>query len=107
MELVVWIALAVSGTFTIAAALVAGTRGLRAWKTFKSVSRALEGGLSDFVTKAEAAGERASSAAERTAELTAAVARLQRSLATLSLLTAAFGDARAVVGGVRALVPRK
>ena len=38
MELVMWIALAASATFCIAAAVVAGTRGLQTWRTFKAVS---------------------------------------------------------------------
>ena len=107
MELVAWIALAASGTFCIAAAVVAGVRGLKTWRAFKSVSAALGDALEDFVKLAEATGERASAAAERTAQLTAAVSRLQGSLATLAVLTAAVGDARALIGGVRGLVPRK
>ena len=107
MELVAWIALAGSGTFCLAAAVVAGSRGLQAWRTVKAVTANVGGALDDFVTRAESVGERASSASERTAQLTAAIARLQESLATLAVLEAAVGDARAVFGGVRGLVPRK
>ena len=107
MELVMWIALAASATFCIAAAVVAGTRGLRTWRTFKAVAGTLVSALEEFVGRAEATAERASAAAERTARLTAAIGRLQGSLATLAVLDAAFGDARAVLGGVRGLVPRK
>jgi hypothetical protein len=107
MELVMWIALAASATFCIVAAAIAGTRGLRTWRTFKAVSGALTGALEDFVGRAEATADRATAAAERTARLTAAMARLQGSLSTLAVLNAAVGDARAVLGTVRGLVPRK
>jgi hypothetical protein len=102
-----WIALAASATFCIAAAVVAGLRGLRTWRTFKAVAGALGDTLEDFVGRAEATAERASAAAERTARLTAAMARLQGSLATLAVLDAAVGDARTLFGSVRGLVPRK
>jgi hypothetical protein len=107
MELVMWIALAASATFCIAAAIVAGTRGLEAWRTFKAVAGTIGGALEAFVVRAEATAERAGTAAERTAQLTAAIGRLQGSLATLAVLDAAIGDARAVFGSVRGLVPRK
>jgi hypothetical protein len=107
MELVVWIVFAASGTFCIAAIVVAATRGLQAWRTFKAVSTSLGGALEDFVKRAEATGKHAAGAAERTARLTEAVSRLQRSLAVLSVLDAAAGESRALIAGVRALVPRK
>ena len=107
MELVMWIALAVSSAFWIAAAIVAGTRGLKTWRTFKAVAGTIGGALEAFVVRAEATAERAGTAAERTAQLTAAIARLQGSLATLAVLDSAIGDARAVFAGVRGLVPRK
>jgi hypothetical protein len=107
MELVVWIVFAASGTFCIAAIVVAGTRGLKAWRTFKAVSTSLGGALEDFIGRAEAAGRHAADAAERTARLTEALSRLQGSLAVLSVLDSAAGETRAVIAGVRGLVPRK
>lgn len=107
MELVMWIALAASSTFWVAAAIVAATQGLQTWRTFKAVTGTLGGALEAFVVRAEATAERATTAAERTAHLTAAIGRLQGSLATLAVLDAAIGDARAVFGSVRGLVPRK
>ncbi len=102
-----WIVLAASGTFCIAAIVVAVRRGLRAWRTFKAVSASLGGALEDFIGRAEAAGRHAAGAAERTARLTEAVSRLQRSLTVLAVLDSAVGDSRALIAGVRALVPRK
>jgi hypothetical protein len=65
MELVVWIVFAASGTFCIAAIVVAGIRGLRAWRTFTAVSTSLGSALEDFVGRAEAAGKHAAGAAEQ------------------------------------------
>jgi hypothetical protein len=107
MELVVWIVFAASGTFSIAAIVIAGLRGLQAWRTLKAVTGTLGSALEDFVGRAEAAGKHAAGAAERTARLTEAVSRLQRSLAVLSVLDSAAGESRALIAGVRALVPRK
>ena len=107
MELVVWILFAASGTFCIAAIVVAGLRGLETWRTFKAVSASLGGALEDFIGRAETAGKHAAGAAERTARLTEAVSRLQRSLAVLAVLDSAAGEPRALIAGVRALVPRK
>jgi hypothetical protein len=107
MELVVWIVLAASATFSIAAIVVAGMRGLQTWRTVKTVTASLGSALEDFVTRAEATGKHAADAAERTARLTDAVARLQRSLAVLAVLDSAVGDSRAVIAGLRGLVPRK
>jgi hypothetical protein len=107
MELVVWIVFAASATFSIAAIVVAGLRGLQTWRTFQTVSTSLGGALEDFVKRAEATGKHAAGAAERTARLTEAVSRLQRSLAVLAVLDSAAGESRAVIAGLRGLVPRK
>jgi hypothetical protein len=107
MQLVVWIALAVSVTFCVAATAVAAIRGLRAWRTFKAATTTLGDALEDFSRRADAAGAHAATAAEKTAHLTAAVLRLQRSLATLAVLESAVGETRALIAGVRGLVPRK
>ena len=41
----------------VAAAVVAGTHGLRTWRTFKGVAGALTGALEDFVGRAEATAD--------------------------------------------------
>jgi hypothetical protein len=105
--LVVWIVLAVSLAFFVAAVAVAATRGLQAWRTFRAVSGTLGAALEDFARRAEATGTHAAAAAEGTAKLTASVLRLQRSLATFAVLQAALGEPSALIAGVRGLVPRK
>jgi hypothetical protein len=107
MQLVVWIVLAVSLAFCVAAVAVAATRGLQAWRTFSAVTGALTAALEDFARRAEATGTHAAAAAEGTARLTASILRLQRSLATLAVLESAFGETRALIAGVRGVVPRK
>ncbi len=107
MPVYAWGALGFLIVSLIGSAAVTAVRGLRAWRTFRSVSRRTTDALETVAATGAAVERRAGALAAGSDRLTAAVARLQRSLAELAALRAAAAEAQALVGGVRGVVPRK
>ena len=93
----VWIAVAVGIAAPFAATIVAGLRGWRLFRRFRSASRTL-GPQLDWISRLTAEAERRSAeAAERRADLHAELERLRASLALLRALATAAND---VLGGL-------
>jgi hypothetical protein len=107
MALLPWIAAAflVAALAGSATLLVVG--GLRAWRSFKSLSRRTTTALDEVTATAATAEAHAVRLSDGSERLTSAVERLQRSLAELALLRAALSEARAPIARARGLVPRK
>jgi hypothetical protein len=107
MLTLVWIALAAAGVFVIAATSVVVARALRAWRTFRSLTRATRRLLRELEQKATATEQKAVALTQAGERLSQATARLEESLATLAVLRAAADEARSGVARLRGAVPRK
>jgi hypothetical protein len=107
MELAVWIGLAFLVVSVLASATYLAVRGLSAWRTFRSFTRAVERAVDAVMTTAAEAEEHALGLGSGAARMNAAAARLQGSLERLAVLSAAAGDARASLSAFRGAVPRK
>src|SRR5205823_5681287 len=81
-------------------ATFAGLRGLRAWRTFRSLRRSIGAGLVEVTARVAGMEARLAQATASAARLERAQRQLQDSLATARLLAAAAGDAR---GALRVL----
>jgi hypothetical protein len=107
MELAVWIGLAFLVVSVLVSATCLAMRGLRAWRTFRSFTRTVEGAVDAVMTTAAEAEEHAVGLGNGAARLNAATAHLHVSLEGLAVLRAAAGDARASLSAFRGAVPRK
>ena len=94
MALLIWICLLFLVAAVVGSVAVAVVRGLRAWRTFRRLSRAVSGAIDDVLRRGEAAEAHAVALTEKSARLTASVAHLQASLAELAILRSAFANAR-------------
>ena len=82
-------------------------RGLRLWRTVKSLTSAANDAVTRLTTTGAAVEARASALSAHTERLTVAAERLQVSLARLAVLRAAADEVKRSVSGVRGAVPRK
>ncbi|HVC88090.1 MAG TPA: hypothetical protein VNC40_11770 [Gaiellaceae bacterium] len=107
MATAVWIALVFCLVALVAGPGFAALRGLRAWRSFRSFSRATGSALDGVMRTAASAEEHAESLTAGAERLAGATQRLQASLAELGLLRAAAGETGAAVSAVRGAMPRK
>ena len=101
-----WIGLAVFVVAVVAGVAIAVTRGLRAWRTFRSFQRKLDVAVAEtqrLIDGIEPRVAQATATAQRREE---ARARLEESAATAKILFSALGEALALVRLVTAFVPR-
>jgi hypothetical protein len=103
----VWIALAAGGVCVVGALALVVARALRAWRTFRALTRNISRRLGELEAHAAETEQKAVAATAKTTQLLEAVAHLQQSLATLAVLRAAAAEARAGAGRIRGVVPRK
>ncbi len=90
-----------------ASAAVLVVRGLRLWRSVKSLTRAANAATSALTAKAATAESRASELSAHTERLTGALEQLQTSLARLAILRSAANEVKRSVDGLRGTVPRK
>jgi hypothetical protein len=106
MALLTWI----SVVFLILAAAgsiaVAGSRGLRAWRTFRRFSSTTSSAIGDVLAAAAEAERRADAVTDATEKLSAALAQLNKSRAELAVIEAAAAEAKSLLA-FRGAVPRK
>lgn len=103
----VWIALAIAVVIPIGMFALAVARAFRAWRTFRSLLRAIARRLAELERKAAATEKKATVVTAKTADVAAAAERLQESLEKLATLRAAWSEAMSPVARIRGLAPRK
>ncbi|HEX5448734.1 MAG TPA: hypothetical protein VFW85_01595 [Gaiellaceae bacterium] len=103
----VWIALAFAVIVPAGLFALAVTRAFRAWRTFRSLLRAVARKLSELERKAAATETKATAVSAKTADVAAAAERLQESLDKLATLRVAWGEAMSPIARVRGFAPRK
>ena len=103
----VWIALAIAVVIPIGMFALAVARAFRAWRTFRSLLRAIARRLAELERKAAATEKKATVVTAKTADVAAAAERLQESLEKLATLRAAWGEAMSPIARIRGLAPRK
>jgi hypothetical protein len=97
MALLTWICLLFLVVAIVGSVAFAAARGLRTWRTFRGVSRAVSGAVEDVLQTAAAAEAHAVSLAEKTERLSVSITHLQESLAELAILRSAFANARSTL----------
>lgn len=103
----VWIALAVAVLVPIGMFALAIARALRAYRTFRSLLRAITRNLAALERKAAATESKATAVTAKSAEVAAAAERLRGSLDKLATLRAAWSEAMSPVARARGFAPRK
>jgi len=91
----------------VASGVVLVLRGLRVWRSVKSLTRVANEALAGVMATAASAEAHAAALSEHTERLTLAAERLQVSLARLAVLRAAADEFKRSVNGLRGAVPRK
>jgi hypothetical protein len=102
-----WLALIIALVLTVASAIFATRRGLKAFRDLKRLGRGVGGELDRIATASGEIERHLALAAESGTQLDASLTRLRASRARLNVLLAAIADVRAAVGRVTGLVPRK
>jgi Flp pilus assembly protein TadG len=103
----VWIALAASVVAVVGGLVFAVSRAFNAWRTFRSLMRALARRLRELERKAAATEQHATAVTAKSTKVAEAAERLQESLATLAVLRDALDEAKAPISRARKLAPRK
>src|SRR5690349_5565929 len=101
-----WIGLAVFLVAVLGGAVLAGIRGLAAYRVLRSFQRQLAAAVAETTRLIDGIEPRVAKATATAQRLEEARARLQESAATAKILFAAFGEALALVRRVSAFVPR-
>jgi hypothetical protein len=107
LHALLFVSLAVFAVSLLAGSAVAGMRGLRLWRTFRSFQRNIEGAVADASQRLAGTEQRVEGASSATAELQRAVARLQSGLGELTVLTRAGAQAWGLLGRLLAVLPSK
>jgi hypothetical protein len=94
MALLIWICLLFLVVAVVGPVAVAVVRGLRAWRTFRRLTRAVSGAIDDVLRRGEAAEAHAIALTAKTERLSSSIAHLQESLAEVAILRSAFANAR-------------
>ena len=84
----------------------AGTRGLVAWRAFKSFKRNAADAMVETAARIEQLEARTAASSDRAARLAAAQAQLQRSLAEAAVIRQAADEVNALVERIRLVAPR-
>jgi len=100
LSLIVFVVGVVSGV------AVAGTRGLGAWRAFKSFKRNAADAMVETAARIEQLEARTAASSDRAARLAAAQAQLQRSLAEAAVIRQAADEVNALVERIRLVAPR-
>ena len=100
LSLIVFVVAVVSGV------AAAGTRGLGAWRAFKSFKRNAADGMLETAARIEQLEARTAASSDRTARLTAAQEQLKRSLAEAAVIRQAANEVNALVERIRLVAPR-
>ena len=103
----VWIALAFAVIVPLGLFALAVTRAFRAWRTFRSLLRAIARRLAELERKAATTEKKATAVTAKAADVAAAAERLRESLDRLATLRAAWGEAMSPIARLRVLAPRK
>ena len=101
-----WLGLGIFLVAVIAGAVVAGVRGLAAYRGMRSFQRRLNVAVAETQRLIDGIEPRVAKATATAARLEEARAQLERSVATAKVLADAFGEALALVKRVTAFVPR-
>jgi hypothetical protein len=103
----VWIALAIFVVATVGGIAFAALRGLRAYRTLRTVGGELTAGVDRVSRDADEVATKLEGLADGTGRLEAALARLSASRARLNVLLQAIAEVRAGIGRITGIVPRK
>jgi hypothetical protein len=100
------VSLLVFAVAVVSGLVLAGVRGLAAWRAFKSFKRNAGDGMLETAARLEQLEARTARSTERTGRLAQAQAQLQRSLAEAAVVGEAANEVRALVERVRLVAPR-
>jgi uncharacterized protein YaiL (DUF2058 family) len=106
MHHAVALSLIVFAVAVVSGAGVAGTRGLGAWRAFKSFKRNAADGMLETAGRIEQLEARTAASSNRAARLAEAQAQLKRSLAEAAVISEAANEVRALVERIRLVAPR-
>ena len=103
----VWLSLLVFVVAIVAAGVLAGRRGLAAWRAFTRFQAVTDYALLELDQRVAGVETRLAAVDRTSARLTDAQARLAESVATAAVLASALAEARAFLGAVRSVYPVK
>ena len=103
----IWIALAFCLVAVIGSIGYAALRAWRLWKTMSATGKAANRAVSQVMSSAAQAEQRAASLTAGTERLSVAIAHLQGSLDELAVIREAAAEPRNLLASIRGLVPRK
>jgi hypothetical protein len=106
MHHAVGLSLIVFAVAVVAGLAAAGTRGLAAWRAFKSFKRNAADGMLETAARIEQLEARTAASNDRAARLGAAQAQLKRSLAEAAVIGEAANEVSALVERLRLVAPR-
>ena len=101
-----WLGLIVFAVAVVAGGVIAGRKGLAAYRTFRSFQRRLNEAMTETQRLIDGIEPRIAKATATAARLEEARARLDESAATARVLFGAFGEALALLQRIRVFVPR-
>ncbi|HEX4679131.1 MAG TPA: hypothetical protein VH210_08030 [Gaiellaceae bacterium] len=107
MSLLTWVSLLFLVVAIVGSIVVAVSRGLRTWRTFRRFSMTTSAAIGDVLETAAEAERHAVAFTDGTEKLSAALARLEESRAELAVIQAAAAEAKASLLAFRGAVPRK